>query len=97
MERSMKGKIIFAAGLGIGYVLGTRAGRAQYEKIKKSALKVWNDPQVQKRVDQAEAYVKDKAPDVAEFVTDNAKKVVSQVAPKKKSATKPVSSTSSNS
>jgi hypothetical protein len=99
MERSMKGKIIFAAGLGIGYVLGTRAGRAQYEKIKSSALKVWNDPQVQKRVDQAEAYVKDKAPDVAEFVTDNAKKVVSQVAPRKKPAVKKsgTSSTASDS
>ena len=93
----MKGKIIFAAGLGIGYVLGTRAGRAQYEKIKSSALKVWNDPGVQKRVDQAEAYVKDKAPDVAEFVTDNAKKVVSQVAPKKKPAAKRSSSTASDS
>ena len=89
----MKGKILFVAGLGIGYVLGTRAGREQYEKLKASALNVWNDPSVQKRVDQAEAYVKDKAPDVAEFVTDNAKKAVSQVVGRTKPAAKRASST----
>jgi membrane protein implicated in regulation of membrane protease activity len=70
MERSMKGKICFVAGLGVGYVLGTRAGRERYESIKKSALKLWNNPRVQKQVDTAEAFVKDKAPDVAEFALD---------------------------
>ena len=30
----MAGKIPFILGLGAGYVLGTRAGRAQYERIK---------------------------------------------------------------
>jgi len=37
----MKGKILFLAGLGVGYVLGTRAGRERYETIKKSAAKLW--------------------------------------------------------
>lgn len=82
----MKGKILFVAGLGLGYVLGTRAGREKYEQLKSSALKLWNDPRVQKQVDSAEAFVKDKAPDVAEFVTDNAKKVVSQVTGRKPAA-----------
>ena len=36
----MAGKIPFILGLGAGYVLGTRAGRAQYERIKSAALKV---------------------------------------------------------
>ena len=82
----MKGKIIFLAGLGVGYVLGTRAGRERYESIKKSASKLWNDPRVQKQVDTAEAFVKDKAPDVAEFAIDGAKKVVAQVTGTKLSA-----------
>jgi transcriptional accessory protein Tex/SPT6 len=82
----MKGKIIFLAGLGVGYVLGTRAGRERYESIKKSASKLWNDPRVQKQVDTAEAFVKDKAPDVAEFALDGAKKVVAQVTGTKSSA-----------
>lgn len=100
----MKGKILFVAGLGLGYVLGTRAGREKYEELRTAALKVWNDPRVQKAADSVEDFVKDKAPDVAEFVSDNAKKVVAQVqgkkpAPKKASTTtrKPASSSSSSS
>jgi hypothetical protein len=88
----MKGKILFVAGLGLGYVLGTRAGRAKYDELKATALKVWNDPRVQKQVDAVEDFVKDKAPEVAEFVSDNAKTLVGKVsgkapAPKKKPAT----------
>jgi hypothetical protein len=83
MERSMRGRILFIAGLGIGYVLGTRAGRERYEQLKSGAMKLWNDPRVQRQVDNAEAFVKDKAPDVAEFVSDGAKKVVSQVTGRK--------------
>ncbi|MDP9027269.1 MAG: YtxH domain-containing protein [Actinomycetota bacterium] len=79
----MKGKILFVTGLGVGYVLGTRAGRQRYESLKKTASKLWNDPRVQKQVDTAEAFVKDKAPDVAEFALDGAKKVVAQVTGKK--------------
>lgn len=82
----MKGKILFVAGLGIGYVLGTRAGREKYEQLKSGAMKLWNDPRVQRQVDAAETFVKDKAPDVAEFVSDSAKKVVSQVTGNKKPA-----------
>ncbi len=79
----MKGKILFVAGLGLGYVLGTRAGRERYEQLKSAATTFWNDPRVQRQVDAAESFVKDKAPDVAEFVSGNAKKVVSQVTGKK--------------
>ncbi len=89
----MKGKILFVAGLGLGYVLGTRAGRERYEQLKSSAMKLWNDPRVQRQVDNAEAFVKDKAPDVAEFVSDNAKKVVSQVTGRKP-ASKPATRSS---
>ena len=99
----MKGKILFVAGLGLGYVLGTRAGREKYDQLKTAALKVWNDPRLQKQVDAAQGFVKDqvdaagdfvkdKAPEVAEFVTDGAKTLVEKVsgkssAPAKKPAT----------
>lgn len=75
----MRGKILFAAGLAVGYVLGTRAGRERYEQLKNAAKGFWNDPRVQHRVDQVEDFVKEKAPEVAEFVSDGAKKVVDQV------------------
>ena len=34
----MKGKILFVAGLGLGYIFGTRAGREKYEQLKTLAL-----------------------------------------------------------
>jgi hypothetical protein len=74
----MKGKILLVVGLGVGYVLGARAGRERYEEIKAKAQQFWNDPRVQKQVNQAEGFVKDKAPDVAEFLSTGAKKVVTQ-------------------
>jgi hypothetical protein len=87
----MRGKILFAAGLAVGYVLGTRAGRERYEELKRAATSFWNDPRVQHRVDQVEDFVKEKVPEVAEFVSDGAKKVVDQVTGKasKKPAAKP--------
>ena len=83
----MKGKILLVTGLAIGYVLGTRAGREKYEDIKATVTKLWNDPRVQKQVHDAGDFVKDKAPDVAEFVADGAKNVVSKVSGKSATAT----------
>jgi hypothetical protein len=74
----VKGKILLVVGLGVGYLLGTRAGRERYEQIKDAASKLWNDPRVQRRVDQAEDFVKDKAPEVAEYLADGAKTVVAK-------------------
>lgn len=85
----MKGKILFVAGLGLGYLLGTRAGREKYDELKTAALKVWNDPRVQKQVDAVEDFVKDKAPEVAEFVSDGAKNLVGKVSGKATPAKKP--------
>lgn len=75
----MRGKILFTLGLGIGYVFGTRAGRARYNEIKSAALKVWNDPRVQEQVTVATEFVKEKAPEVVDFVSANAKKVAAKV------------------
>ena len=85
----MKGKILFVAGLGLGYVLGTRAGREKYDQLKTATLKFWNDPRVQKQVDAAQDFVKDKAPEVADFVSDTAKTVVEKVSGKTPAAKKP--------
>lgn len=103
----MRGKVLFALGLGIGYVFGTRAGRARYNQIKSTALKVWNDPRVQEQVSVATEFVKDKAPEVVDFVSANAKKVAAKVdeargakpaptaAPKPKASTKTTTATES--
>lgn len=57
----MKGKIGLVVGLGVGYVLGTRAGRERYEQIKTQWLKVWHLDPVQEQVTKVKTYVGDKA------------------------------------
>ncbi len=46
----MRGKLGLVIGLGVGYVLGTRAGRQRYEQIKAKADEVWNLEPVQEQV-----------------------------------------------
>ena len=93
----MRGKILLLAGVGIGYVLGARAGRESYDRIVRAADKFWSSPRVQKQVNSAEDFVKDKAPDVADFLADGAKRVVRQVSGSKstKTPTKSTRSTAS--
>src|SRR5690606_13356466 len=57
----MKGKIGLVVGLGVGYVLGTRAGRERYEQIKTQWLKLWYTDPVQTQVIKAKAFVGAKA------------------------------------
>jgi len=50
----MKTRLAFVIGAGVGYVLGTRAGRGQFEKIKTMAKDLWQDPRVQQQVTDLE-------------------------------------------
>lgn len=63
---NMRARIALVAGIGIGYVLGARAGRESYEKIKTQATNVWHDPKVQEGIKATEETIKEKAPVVAE-------------------------------
>ncbi|WP_401000237.1 YtxH domain-containing protein [Agromyces sp. GXQ0307] len=75
----MKGKILFVVGLGVGYVLGTRAGRERYEQIRKAAEGVWNQPAVQDGVQTAKDFAMARVGDVSDTVLENAKKLVRQI------------------
>lgn len=44
-------KIVVLAAAAAGYVVGTRAGREQYEQIKSQAQGLWRDPRVQEKAD----------------------------------------------
>ncbi len=55
-------RLILLIGLGIGYVLGSKAGREQYRKIKDTASKTWQSPAVRNAAEKVEAFVEDKAP-----------------------------------
>jgi hypothetical protein len=75
----MKGKIGLVVGLGVGYVLGTRAGRERYEQIKKQWLKVWNQDPVQRQVEKAKAFVGAKASEVPGAIWNGVVRVAKSV------------------
>ena len=66
---------------GIGYVLGTRAGRERYEQIKKAATRVKDDPRVQEKATQAADLAREKAPIVKDKVAAAASTAADKVTP----------------
>lgn len=72
----MRLKLLFILGLGVGYVLGARAGRPCYEQIKAKATEAWEDPRVQKVVTDTQDFVKENAPIVQEKVAAGTKAAV---------------------
>lgn len=57
-------------GLGLGYVLGTRAGRERFEQIRSAASRVRHMPVVSKPLDNAGQKVSDAVRAGGERVTD---------------------------
>lgn len=51
----MKNKLLLLVGTGIGYVLGTRAGREKYDALVDQAQSLWGDPRVQDAVTTAKS------------------------------------------
>jgi hypothetical protein len=66
--------IVFGAGLAVGYVLGSRAGRGSYDQLKTRARQFWESPKVQEKVSGATSAIKDKAPEAQEHLKDAVKK-----------------------
>lgn len=86
----MRGKLLFIAGAGVGYVLGTRAGRKRYEQMKAAATKVWESPGIQKQVGAVEDYVAAKVGEVPGAVVDSAKKLIAQAGQRRQEAKAPI-------
>lgn len=70
----MKNKLVFGAGIAAGYVLGSRSGRAAYEKLKARAAALWESQPVQDKVAAATDAVKEKAPEVSEQLGEAARR-----------------------
>ncbi|MGW3506886.1 YtxH domain-containing protein [Streptomyces sp. NPDC000994] len=49
----MRYRLTFIAGIAVGYVLGTRAGRERYEQLKKSARQIAQNPAVRNTAETA--------------------------------------------
>jgi hypothetical protein len=77
----MKKLMLLVAG-GVGYVLGTRAGRERYEQIKKTAMRVKEDPRVQEKAHQAADVVKETAQQKGPAVKDKVASAASTAAGK---------------
>ncbi|WP_395639190.1 YtxH domain-containing protein [Pseudolysinimonas sp.] len=58
----MSGKLLFAAGLGVGYLVGTSRGRKDYQMLKTRVSELWLDPRVQKVAKQATDVVEENVP-----------------------------------
>ena len=74
----MKKLLILVAG-GVGYVLGTKAGRERYEQMRSTFNKVKDDPRVQEKTQQATDLAKQKAPIVKDKLAEAADKGSSKV------------------
>ena len=70
----MKGKLFFGIGVAAGYVLGSRSGRAAYDKLKARSAELWHSKPVQDKVAAAAETLKDKAPEVSEQLGEAARR-----------------------
>ncbi len=68
--KHLKTKTTAALGLAAGYVLGSRAGRERYERLKSTATDVWKSPRVQDTVQATEQAAQDHLRQAAEAVKD---------------------------
>jgi hypothetical protein len=57
-----KSLLIIAVGLGVGYILGARAGRERYDLIVEKVSGVWEDPRVAKARQEAARYAREQGP-----------------------------------
>ena len=70
----MKSKLLFGVGIAAGYVLGSRSGRAAYDKLKTRAASIWDSKPVQDKVAAATEAVKEKAPEVGDQLSEAARR-----------------------
>jgi hypothetical protein len=70
----MKSKLLLGVGIAAGYVLGSRSGRAAYDKLKARAASIWDSKPVQDKVSAATEVIKEKAPEVADQLGEAARR-----------------------
>lgn len=68
-----------AVGVGIGYVLGTRAGRARFDELKAQAQRIVTDPDVRQKVADLPNQVRENLPKAQAAVSDAIKTATEKV------------------
>ena len=72
----MKGKALFAAGIAVGYVWGSKSWPEVYRRVRGGAQKVWKNPEVQENVHQATETVQESVPDILDNLYAAGKKLL---------------------
>jgi hypothetical protein len=92
----MKAKLAFIAGVGLGYLVGTEAGRENLEKAKDWARTSWEDPKVQSTVRDVEERVtkvlKEQGAQLTDKVTAAVKEATSRATGRVEDSTPPAGS-----
>ena len=66
----MRYRLTFVAGLAVGYVFGTRAGRERYERLRQTAQRVAENPAVRNATETAAQTGREAASKAAGVVTE---------------------------
>jgi len=68
----MRYRLVFAVGVGVGFVLGARAGRERYEQLRTMARKVADSPAFQQAAGALQAQAADAAKKAKDRLADRA-------------------------
>lgn len=74
----MAKKLPLVIALGTGYVLGTRAGRPQYERLRTAAQYIGRQPVVRNAIDSASAATSQFLREQGEVVTDKVAQAIKE-------------------
>lgn len=72
----MKGKALFAVGVAVGYVWGSKSWPEVYRRVSGGTKKVWKNPDVQENVHQATEAVQESVPDILDNLFAAGKKLM---------------------
>ncbi|PRB37045.1 hypothetical protein CQ020_21605 [Arthrobacter sp. MYb23] len=72
----MKGKALFAVGVAVGYVWGSKSWSEVYRRIRGGTEKLWKNPEVQENVHQATEAVQESVPDILDNLYEAGKKLM---------------------
>ena len=74
-------KLMLLTAFAAGYVLGAKAGRERYEQIRRTALRIKNNPTVQETAHSAADMAREQAPVVGHKLADAAGTVADVLPP----------------
>ncbi|MCD4851810.1 DUF4555 domain-containing protein [Arthrobacter sp. AK01] len=72
----MKGKALFAVGVAVGYVWGSKSWPEVFRRVRGGTEKLWKNPDVQENVHQATEAVQESVPDVLDNLYEAGKKLM---------------------